>query len=186
MRKHILYLASGNSRRFGSNKLLHILEGKPMFLHGLETLREVARRHEDCALVVVSRYAAIREQAERLGIRAVDSPMSELGISYTIRAGIAALDAPEPEDFLLFLVADQPYLTAVSLERLLERAKPGIVGASLCWDDRPGNPTLFSARLIPELMALEGDTGGRAVLRKHDCIFVQADSLRELEDIDTQ
>ena len=69
--------------------------------------------------------------------------------------------------------------------RLLDCAKEGVEGASLCWGDRPGNPTLFSVKLLPELMALEGDTGGRAVLRRHECVFVQAASEKELVDIDT-
>ncbi len=186
MRKRILYLASGSSRRFGSNKLLHLLEGKPMYLWGLETLRQVIEWQRDCDLTVVSRYEAIRQTAERMGIRAVDSPDSEKGVSYTIRAGLAALGPVGETDFVLFVVADQPYLTAASVERLLEQAKEGTECASLCYGEQPGNPALFSARLIPEFLALEGDTGGRTVLRKHRCVFVQAGAAKELQDIDTQ
>ncbi len=186
MTKHILYLASGSSRRFGENKLLYDRWGKPLFRHGLDLLREVAESRTDCTLTVVSRYPEIREAARSLGVRAVDSPMSALGVSYTIRAGLEALGAVSEEDFLLFVVADQPNLTRRSLERLLEQARPGTEGACLCWEDQPGNPTLFSARLIPELLALEGDMGGRKVLRRHTCIQVPADSPAELWDIDTK
>ncbi len=185
MTKHILYLASGSSRRFGSNKLLHKLSGKPMYLWGLETLIEVVRSAPDCDLTVVSRYEAIRESAAALGVRAVDSPESEKGISYTIRTGLSSLGSVAQEDFILFVVADQPYLTADTMRRLIAEAKHGNECASLCCDGRPGNPTLFSAALLPELMALEGDTGGRAVLKKHDCRFVPADA-KELLDIDTK
>ena len=38
MNKHIIYLAAGGGSRFGSNKLLCPLEGKPLFRHGLDTL----------------------------------------------------------------------------------------------------------------------------------------------------
>ncbi len=183
---HILYLASGSSRRFGSNKLLCELDGKPMFRYGLDTLHTVAQHRRNCTLTVVSRYKQIRQTAETLGIQAVDSPDSEKGISYTIRAGLNALGEIRNEDFILFAVADQPYLTAASVERLLDAARPGVEGACLCYGDRPGNPTLFSARLVPELLALEGDKGGRAVLKKHNCTFVPTDSLQELEDIDTK
>ncbi len=79
------------------------------------------------------------------------------------------------------MVADQPWLTEKSVERLLT-----VEGecASLCWEDHPGNPTLFSASLVPELLSLTGDAGGRAVLRRHCCVFVPAYSARELKDID--
>lgn len=185
MRKHILYLASGSSRRFGKNKLLYPVKGKPMYLWTLEMLENLVKKREDCCLLVVSRYEAIRQEASQRGITAVDSPESESGISFSIRAGLSALKNVEEEDFLLFVVADQPYLTEDSMLRLLDCAKEDVEGASLCWGNRPGNPTLFAAKLLPELMALEGDTGGRAVLRRHQCIYVQAASERELEDIDT-
>ncbi len=185
MTKHILYLASGSSRRFGSNKLLYPVAGRPLFLHGLETLQAAVQGRGDCTLTVVSRYAEIRDAAASLGIHAVDSPDSEMGVSHTIRAGISSLPDLTPEDFLLFAVADQPHLTAASVQNLLAQARPGTIGASLAYGDCPGNPTLFSARLVPELIALQGDTGGRKVLKRHPCIFVQAQSPRELEDIDT-
>lgn len=183
MTKHILYLASGSGRRFGSNKLLHPIDGKPMFQYGLELLRGLP---EDCAVTVVSRYAEIREEAQSMGFFAVDAPDSEQGVSHTIRAGLSDLYGVQEEDYLLFLVADQPYLTRASLDRLLALADGETECGSMCYGNQPGNPTLFSARLFPELMALEGDRGGRAVLKKHNCIFVPVDSAKELEDIDTQ
>ena len=47
MAKYLIYLASGSARRFGSNKLLFPLEGKPLFLYGLETLAEAAARYRE-------------------------------------------------------------------------------------------------------------------------------------------
>ncbi len=186
MHKHILYLASGSSRRFGSNKLLHPLDGKPMYLWGLETLNSVAQKRNDCDVTVVSRYKTIRERASFMGFHTVDSPGSEMGISHTIRAGIASLKTPGEDDYLLFMVADQPYLTESSIERLLDLAETGVICGSLSYEGCPGNPTLFSIRLIPELLTLQGDTGGRAVLRQHECVYIEANSGKELEDIDTK
>ncbi len=186
MAEHILYLASGSSRRFGGNKLLHPLENKPMFLHGLETLQQAAQGRPDCTLTVVSRYGEIRQAARERGLRAVDSPESQQGVSYTIKAGLAALGRLQEGDFILFAVADQPWLTAAAVTRLLDAARPGVVCASLCYGDRPGNPALFSAALVPQLLALEGDTGGRAVLKKYPCLKIPVQDPRELEDIDCQ
>ncbi len=185
MRKHIICMASGSSRRFGANKLLYQLEGKPLYQHALNMLHGVVHRDPACTLTVVSRYGCIREAAAALGATAVDCTDSELGVSYTIKAALNALAPIAPEDFLLFAVADQPWLTAASVERLLALAREGTTCADLSFGDQPGNPVLFSARLVPELMALTGDTGGRKVLRHRPCIHVQADSARELADIDT-
>ena len=188
MRKHILYLASGNSRRFGENKLLYPFRGKLLYQHGLDTLQTVLKKRTDCTLTVVSQYAEIRADAASRGIPVVDSPESVLGISHTIRAGISKIQGFDisAEDFVIFVVADQPNLTISSLERLLDCVKEDTETASLACGARVGNPALFSCRLLPELLALEGDTGGRAVIRKHHCIYVQADAEQELRDIDTK
>ena len=75
MNKHIIYLAAGSGSRFGSNKLLCPLEGKPLFRHGLDTLAGLVRARKDCDLTIVSRYGPVLEAAQAAGARAVDSPM---------------------------------------------------------------------------------------------------------------
>lgn len=182
--KHILFLASGNSRRFGENKLLKELSGKPLYRHGLDTLAELVREREDCTLTVVSRYAAVQAGAQALGVRAVDSSESEKGLSYTIRAGLDALTLQDG-DFIVFVVADQPYLTQKTVARLLDAAEPGVRMARVVFGERRGNPNLFCAAMAPALRALEGDEGGRELLRGADCVLVQAGSERELYDVDT-
>ena len=183
---HILYLAAGNSRRFGSNKLQALLDGKPLFLHGLDRLNALSCQRTDCTLTVVSQHDFILDAAEKKGIRAVYSPDSPLGLSYTIRAGLASLPDLRPEDFILFMVADQPRLSTETITALLDLAQPGVTAASTAFGTRQGNPTLFSAQLLPELLTLAGDQGGRVVLRRHaaDCRTVQAHSASELWDID--
>lgn len=182
--KHILYLASGSSRRFGVNKLLYEWNGKPLYRHGLDMLAGLVRERDDCTLTVVSRYASVREGAKAIGVRAVDSPDSAQGLSYTIRAGLDAVRLL-PRDFVVFVAADQPHLTAATVARLLDAAAPGVRMARVCFGERRGNPCLFAAALAPDLRALEGDEGGRALLRGADCVTVQADSERELSDVDT-
>ena len=186
MAKYLIYLASGSARRFGSNKLLFPLEGKPLFLYGLETLAEAAAQREGTTLTVVSRYPVIRAAAEKLGAAAVDSPYSQLGLSHTIRAGLDALPPLKAEDFVLFAVADQPWLQTPTVLRLMDAARPGVTAGTTVWEGRAGSPTFFSAALVPRLRRLEGDQGGRVVLRSlgSACVGVPAGSGRELEDVD--
>lgn len=186
MNKHIIYLAAGNSRRFGTNKLLHMYGEKPLFRHSLDMLSDFCGERPDCSLLVVTQYQEILRQVETSGIRAVYSPESPKGMSFTIKAALHALGVVPEEDFLLFVVADQPYLTGQTMGRLADCAAPGVEAASVIYEGKPGSPTLFSARLIPELLALQGDEGGRKVLRGHSCIFVEAQEEWELYDIDTK
>lgn len=147
-------------------------------------LSALVSEKDDCGLTVVSCYPEIRDAARALGARAADSPESKKGLSYTIRAGLDAVGTLGDGDFLLFVVADQPWLTAKTVSRLLGRAQPGVEAACAAYDGRMGNPMLFSAALAPELWELTGDHGGRGVAHRHLCETVQVDDPRELCDVD--
>lgn len=185
MTKHIIYMASGNSRRFGKNKLLADFEGKPLYLHGLEMLKEVVKDNHDCTLTVVSQYAEIRECAEIMNICAVDCPNSVYGVSYTIKVGINSIDNLKNDDYLLFVVADQPYLSKKSVEKLLSCADSEVKIARLFYENSPGNPVLFSASLVPKLLELDGDKGGASIIKEYNCTPVYVTNVKELMDIDT-
>ena len=188
MNKYIIYLAAGNSRRFGSNKLLHPYKGKPLYRHGLDMIQEFCRGRKDCSVLVVTQYEEILQQMMKEGIPVVYSPDSYKGMSYSIKAGIRELgDEVSEEDYLIFFVADQPCLSKLTLERLIRQAdlpdqKPET--ASVTFRGKPGSPAMFSARLIPELLELREDEGGRKVIRRHACTCVEVEEERELMDID--
>lgn len=183
---HILYLAAGASRRFGADKLLTPYQGRLLFAHGLATAAAVCQARSDADLTVVTNTPAIAAMARQLGAAVVPSPRSDQGQSYSIRAGLDALGPLAAEDFLLFLVADQPRLHPETLARFLDLAKPGVWGATAACGDRVGNPGLFSAALVPDLYRLEGDRGGRKVLNTAPEKLLRVPCLpEELQDIDT-
>ena len=186
MAEHLILLAAGSARRFGENKILRPLNGKPLYAHGLAALLAASKMRPAADVTVVSRTPEILAAARAAGAKAVESPLSEQGLSFTIKAALDALEPLAEGDYLLFAVADQPYLTAASVAALLEKAAPPTRGATLCFGEKVGSPTLFSASLAKDLRALEGDRGGRSVLRAlgGECLRVQAKSARELEDID--
>lgn len=164
---HMLYLAAGSSRHFVSEKLLSELNGKPVFLHGLERAAAIEARRAGCDLTVVARDAEILEAAQALGVRAVNSPQSCQGLSCTIRTGLTSLNFLAPEDFLMFIRADQPWLTEASIERVMDAATPNCFAAVSCFEEQEGSPTLFSARLVTDLLRLKEDESGRRVLERY-------------------
>jgi len=184
---HIIYLAAGSARRFGSNKLLYEFNGKPLYRHGLDLLSQLIKERNDCTLTVVSRYDEILLAAEKAGAAARYCSESINGISFSIRCGIRSIASLRPEDYLVFMVAHQPYLTSETVSRLLDKAYESPLTACVCFDEQTGNPAMFSAVLAEELCALSGDRGGRAVIRNHpsSCVLVRCTSPQELEDIDT-
>ena len=197
---HIIYMAAGNSRRFGSNKLFYELDGKPMYRHLLERLIEIKDRYNKLKsdspaidITVVTRYREILDYCSSIpDCHAVLSPDSEKGISYTIKAGIMAVQEQKKtgmQDYYMFAVADQPYLKSQSVIKLIDRVLKNTGGKRLTFSlrcgDAVGNPCVFNSSLIPQLLSLEGDKGGRSVAKKHDCVYVDIADERELMDIDT-
>ena len=104
-------MASGFGSRFGENKLLVELGGKPLYRHGLDCLLQAMERVEtemegwQVQLIVVSQYREILETAAALGAEPVMNPQSGEGIAASLRFGTeAARDA----QILVYCVADQP------------------------------------------------------------------------------
>lgn len=197
---HIIYMAAGNSRRFGSNKLFYELDGKPMYRHLLERLVEIKYRYNKLKsdspvidITVVTRYREILDYCACIpDCHAVLSPDSEKGISYTIKAGIMAVQEQKKtgmQDYYMFAVADQPYLKSQSVIKLIDKVlenKGNIrLAFSLRCGDAVGNPCVFHSSLIQQLLSLEGDKGGRSVAKRHDCVYVDIADESELMDIDT-
>ena len=197
---HIIYMAAGNSRRFGSNKLFYELDGKSMYRHLLDHLIEIKDRYNKLKsdspvidITVVTRYREILDYCSSIpDCHAVLSPDSEKGISYTIKAGIMAVQEQKKtgmQDYYMFAVADQPYLKSQSVIKLIDRVLKNTGGKRLAFSlrcgDAVGNPCVFNSSLIPQLLSLEGDKGGRSVAKKHDCVYVDIADERELMDIDT-
>src|SRR5688500_20234555 len=83
-----LLLASGASRRFGSNKLLAHLAGRPVVRWSAEALAGAV----DSLLVVVPRDSTeLRAALGGLSGRFVENPVAHEGMASAIRVGVAAL-----------------------------------------------------------------------------------------------
>ena len=182
MTKTLILLAAGLSRRFGpENKLLWELEGRPLYRHTLDKLEQL--QAPDTRLLVMTNTPEIQAWCQSRKIPWGESPEADRGISHTIRAALAL--AGDTEAYVFF-VADQPRLELKTIRRLLSacEAKKALVGCLVC-GERRGNPVWFSAPLGPELEQLTGDTGGRAVLKRHwdRAVTLEADRT-ELEDVD--
>ena len=176
----VILEAAGNSSRFGSNKLLHIMEdGRPMSASILEAARSVDAYRK----ILVTQYDEVAAMAPDFKVVMNDRP--DLGISRSMQLGLKAAGYA---DAYMFCVCDQPGITKVTLERLIEAYKKGTAGiVSLAWQGRMCNPKIFSSRYREELMALSGDTGGRQIIASHadDILLVEAACEEEVRDIDS-
>ena len=176
----VILEAAGNSSRFGSNKLLHVMDdGRPMISSILDAVSPL----DVYKKVLVTQYDEVAAMAPEFDVVINDRP--DLGISRSMQLG---LHAGGDADAYMFCVCDQPGLSTTTIERLIEAYKKGTAGiVSLAWQGKMCNPKIFSSRYREELMALSGDTGGRQIIASHadDLLLVEAESENEVRDIDS-
>ena len=173
-------MAAGSAVRFGSNKLTTLLDGQSLIRRALEAIpTEMVQQ-----TVVVTQYPEISALTKEHSFTDIFNGHPEKGISETVRLGLSRLSDC---DGVLFQVADQPLLRRETVAALIDfwRQHPDCITA-LSHNGQRGNPCLFPARFFPELMALEGDRGGSAVIRRHPeaLLLLEADA-RQLADADT-
>ncbi|MEX0984783.1 MAG: nucleotidyltransferase family protein [Actinomycetota bacterium] len=155
-------LAAGEGRRFGGTKQLALLEGRPLVLHAVETLRDAGL---DEIVVVTGHDAEAVEAVLPPDVRAVRNPAYRDGQSTSLGAALHALG--DDSEAAVILVADQPGVAAADLRALIDgfrRTRQAIV--RLRYDDGPG-PALLSREIYAEAGHLHGDTGARVLMASH-------------------
>lgn len=185
---YIVYLAAGLSSRYGSNKLLEIVDEKPMYRHLLDIMtimkEEEPHRYE---VVVVTAYDEIENAVEGLPVKVIRNKNQELGVSHSMKLGLQACGELGLHDYVMFAVADQPYIQEEELFGFIHMYKRSYKGIGvLCWNGKMGNPIIFQGKFVPELMALTGDVCGKTVVKAHlsEVFQYEADNERSLKDID--
>jgi molybdenum cofactor cytidylyltransferase len=144
----------------------------------------------EIVVVLGSSAEAIRLQlpASLLGgLKIVVNPNYEQGMASSLHAGLSALD---PQiDATCIVLADQPFVRPETLDQLARKYRhtpariviPSYKGVR-------GNPVLLDRSVFAEVMALEGDTGCRAIFGNHTGRTVKLEVEDEgiLLDIDNQ
>jgi molybdenum cofactor cytidylyltransferase len=179
---HAIVLAAGGSTRFGSAKQLVRIGGRPLLTLVAGRAAEVVGH----ALIVV-----LGARAAELAPLLKHSPGSVVvnrdwreGLASSIRAGIARLPAACAGAMLV--LADQACVTAEDLRRLAgawRRQPLGVAAAS--YGATIGVPAIFPQHLFGELSELRGDTGARALLKRHVDSLVKVPMTSAAFDLDT-
>lgn len=179
-----IVLAAGSSSRMGQPKQLLPIDGQPMVRRVTEAMCESGL---DQVVVVVGAHAkAVTAALAGLPVEIVTNQDWAEGMSTSLRAGLGAL-GPEVQAVLIAL-ADQPALTPDLLRTLVARHQSSRAPITApFYRGQRGNPVLFDRNLFPELLAVEGDRGGRALFARYqgqiECLEV--DDPAVIQDIDT-
>jgi molybdenum cofactor cytidylyltransferase len=183
-----IVLAAGRSTRMGEAKqLLRLGEGTVLE----QTLANVLGAGVDETVLVLGFCAETIQQQLPIslikGLKVVVNRAYEQGMASSLREGLSALD---PEiDTALIVLADQPFVRPETIHRMVveyHRCDAQIV-IPLHKGFR-GNPVLLDRSVFPEVMAIEGDIGCRAIFGSHleGIVKVEVEDVGILLDIDNK
>ncbi len=180
-------LAAGLSSRMGQPKQLLDWRGRPLVRH----MAEVALASRLAGLVVVLGAEAQAARAALLGlggpVETVECDDYRTGQAASLRCGLSAL--PAAATAALVLLVDQPLVGPELINRLLDAFEqtPATLAVVPRYQGRRGNPVLVAGGLFAELLALQGDTGARALFERHaaQVRWLDVDDPAVLIDADT-
>ncbi|MCT8977545.1 molybdenum cofactor cytidylyltransferase [Clostridium sp. CX1] len=176
-----IILASGFSNRMGENKLLLPYRDKPIIEHVIDVV--LSCNFNDIVLICKDSY--VLNLGKRKGIKTIINKSSEKGQSEAVKLGIK--DSITSSGYMFF-TGDQPLIQAELIKLLLvkfEENKDLIIIPK--YNYRRGSPVIFPNKYKEELLKLEGDIGGRAVINNHknEIAFVDITDKYFFFDVDT-
>ena len=168
-------LAAGSGRRFGSNKLVATLRGRPLVSQTLEQLTGARRSGLLAGVVIVTAAGdrAVLHAIAQSGSVLVENPDPASGMGRSLQLGVRRLDDPPVEpmaEAALIVLADQPMMRQEVLTALRDAWLRGadIVRPVYRRDpDTPGHPVLLDRSRWHLVDDVQGDRGLGPALASH-------------------
>lgn len=174
-------MASGFSRRFQTDKLMLNFHGKPVLAQMMETISSCAFTEK----LLITQSDTHIDLAKNYGFIPYKNTHASLGQTASIHLGVTNANVASA---YMFFVGDQPCLTKEVIDTLLAKEKThrnSIIVPTV--DAVPKNPVIFPSSFRDELLALKGDTGGKAIISSHpeQVEKVAFTDIRPFTDMDT-
>jgi molybdenum cofactor cytidylyltransferase len=173
-----IVLAAGASSRMGRPKATLTVgpDGRTFVGAIVETL---------VAVDITAVRVVVSPELDGLTPEGVANPDPSAGMLSSVQCGLRAFR--QPIDAVLVWPVDHPLVrrrTVAAMTAAFRDGDPPIVVPT--FEGRRGHPVLFSARLIPELLAADPSRGAREVVHAHgDRLELPVDDRGVIEDIDT-
>lgn len=182
-----LVLAAGQGSRFDTSGKRYkpvqpLADGTAMVYAVCHTLLEYV---PDITVVCGPHEQAIRDALRGLPVTIVHCADANQGMSASLRCGIS--QSPADKGWIIAL-ADMPLVNKETVQKIATRLRDGARIVRPQYHGMQGHPVGFANRFRDELLAIAGDEGARAIIRKHsgalECIPVNDPGC--LIDIDTE
>lgn len=162
----IVILAAGSSSRIGTPKQNLLFDGQTL----LQRIIQAANDASDKVLVILGANSdAIEGTIKGLNTEILYNKDWAIGMSASVKQAVLHIQAKYTQaDAVMFVVCDQPYVTAGLLKELIITAgkvKQGIIACS--YNDTVGVPALFKKEYFVQLLKLNGKDGAKKIMQKH-------------------
>jgi molybdenum cofactor cytidylyltransferase len=177
-----IILASGLSKRMKRDKLLIELNEKPI----IEYVIKAAVRSNLDHVILVYRKEIVKVIAKKYKVDTIYNDNAHLGQSQAIKLGVSK---SHKDSSLMFLMGDQPFVNSELINKLILKYKKNKLPILVpYYNGNRGMPNIFGPIYRKELLKVEGDAGGREILKRDHLKIHRVDIVdRKLGiDIDTQ
>lgn len=153
-----IIMASGFSKRMKADKLTIEIDGVKI----IERVIQAAINSNLDHIILVYRRQEIKLIGDKYNLRTIYNPVAHFGQSASVIIGTKNSD---PESALMFLVADQPFLSTKVINRLILEYNENI-GAIVVpyFNNVFGMPIIFPPQCRHDLQNVLGDKGGREII----------------------
>lgn len=156
-----IILASGFSNRMGKQKLLLEIENIPI----IERVIKAIKNSKVDEIIMIYRDDKIKDICSKYDIKTFYNDNAIKGQSEAIKLGVK--NSSKETDAYMFFVGDQPYLDSFVINEIIHtftKENNKIIVPK--YNDKNGNPVLFSSILKENLLQLNGDIGGRSIINE--------------------
>jgi CTP:molybdopterin cytidylyltransferase MocA len=161
--------AAGKSERFGSQKLIAIVDGERMIDRTIRSLIEGGA----ATVIVVS-------GSEGLVPGSLTNPDPERGMFSTIQVGIAAAQG----DPILLLPGDMPFVRPATVRAVIDAYRDGGGIVLPAFNGKHGHPIAIPAALRAEIVAAPPGSNLAAILKTHPRRELHVHDPGVLRDVD--
>jgi molybdenum cofactor cytidylyltransferase len=159
-----IILAAGMSKRMGQPKLLMPLKGKPLFRYPLE--QAIRNQLNPICLIGGQHIQAFKAESEDLQVvEYIHNPNFEKGMSTSLKIGIENII--ERSDATFIFLADQPFVPDLVIQTMLEHFRLGTRIVRPQYQGNLGHPILIDKSLYEGFLGVEGDQGGKEIIKKY-------------------
>jgi molybdenum cofactor cytidylyltransferase len=176
-----ILLAAGAGSRFGGGKLLHVLDAVAI---GVRAARNLQAAGLPVTAVVRPNNDELKQLLENEGYTVTICASAADGMGVSLAHAIA--HTRDAAGWIVAL-ADMPRIQPATIKQIADAVAAGALIAAPRYRGERGHPVGFSAKLRDELLALTGDEGARAVLKRHqaDLRLIDSEDAGVLYDIDS-